>query len=85
MISGRRSPRQSNCGFSRKVLIAADNLHLGERLPVRNITEDQAAFDDLKNLAGKTQAPCLVTGGKPLFESADIIQHLVTKVTGLWP
>jgi glutaredoxin len=74
---------KSNCGFSRAALAARDNLHLGARLPVRNVTEDPAASADLERLTGRSQAPCLVVGGEPMFESADIIRHLVTCTTGL--
>jgi glutaredoxin-related protein len=76
---------KSNCGFSRAVLLARDNLHLGERLEVRNVSEEPEALAELERLTGKKTAPCLVVAGEPLFESQDIIRHLVTSVTGLWP
>lgn len=72
-----------HCGFSRATLVARDNLHLQERLPVKNVTDDAAASSELVALAGKDQAPCLVTGGKSLHESADIIQFMVRANTDL--
>ena len=68
---------KSHCGFSRAALIARDNLHLQERLELRNVSEDEAARSALVSLCGNDQAPCLVLEGKPVHESADIIRHLV--------
>lgn len=69
---------KSSCGFSRAVLLARDNLGLGRALPTRNVSDDPAALDVLRELTGKEQAPCLVVDGKPLLESADIIGRLVS-------
>ena len=74
---------RSNCGFSLWALQARDNLHLQEALPVRNVNDDDAAMARLRELTGKEQAPCLVVGGEPLLESADIIKHLVSRTTNL--
>ncbi len=68
---------RNNCGASRAVLLARENLHLGDRLPVRNVSEDAGAASELERLTGGGQAPCLVSSGKPLLESAAIIAHLV--------
>jgi hypothetical protein len=73
---------KSNCGASRAVSLARNNLHL-DGLALRNVTEDSGARDDLVKIAGKDQAPCLVVGGKPLHENAAIIQHLVSGATDL--
>lgn len=70
---------KSRCGFSRAVLLARDNLHLGKSLPVRNVSEDAAARDELVSIAGKDQAPCLVVGGSARHESAEIIGYLVSR------
>ncbi len=72
---------KSNCGFSRAALLACDNLHIKDALVVKNVTEDPAAREALVKIAGKDQAPCLVHGGKPLHESADIIRFLVNAAT----
>ena len=74
---------KSQCGASRAVLLARRNLHLETALPVRNVTEDRAAYDDLVKIAGKNQAPCFVSGGKPMHESKEIISHLVTCATDI--
>lgn len=75
---------KSNCGFSRAVLLARTNLRLGDDvLPVRNVSEDATALARLEELTGKQQAPCLVRGDQPMFESKEIIGYLVSRVTGL--
>jgi hypothetical protein len=68
---------KSNCGFSRAVLLARDNLHLGDTLPERNVSEDESAMAALREAAGKEQAPCLIVDGRPILESKDIIAELV--------
>jgi hypothetical protein len=72
---------KSHCGFSRAALLARDNLHLQERLPVRNVSEDAAALDGLREAGGKEQAPCLVVEGRPVYESQEIIRYLVNATT----
>jgi len=74
---------KSSCGFSKSVLITRVNLGLND-LELRNVTEDAGAMAELKELTGKAQAPCLVVGGEPMLESADISRYLVTKATGIW-
>ena len=69
---------KSNCGFSRKVLLARDNLHLADKLPVQNITDDPQAMQELIGLTDKDQAPCLMVSGKPVQESDEIVAYLVS-------
>lgn len=71
------------CGFSASVLMAVDNLHLADSLAIKNVTEDAAALRELEQLAGNAQAPCLVVGGTPTQESADIILYLASRATTL--
>jgi hypothetical protein len=68
---------KDGCEFSRTVIVARDNLHLRDSLPLRNISEDEASASDLRRVSGKTQVPCLVHDGQPMLESKDIIAHLV--------
>ncbi len=37
-------------------------------------------MNDLVRVGGKKQVPCLVVGGKPLYESDDIIAYLRGRV-----
>lgn len=71
---------KSRCGFSRSTLLALENLHLGGKVTVKNITDDPTAREELQRIAGKEQAPCLVVGGKPMHESKDIIARFVESV-----
>jgi len=70
---------KSNCGPSRRVLLALDNLGLTSSVTIKNVTEDAAAASALVQ-HGKDQAPCLVIDGAPLFESGDIVKTLVDRV-----
>jgi hypothetical protein len=74
---------KSNCGFSTATLLACDNLHLQERLRLRNVSEDEAARSALVSLCGTDQSPCLVLDGEPLHESGDIIRRLVDAASDL--
>ena len=74
---------KSNCAASRSTLLARDNLHLVDSLPVRNVSEDEQAMTDLKEISGKQQAPCLVTGGEAMLESADIVLKMANETAGL--
>jgi glutaredoxin-related protein len=80
---GTRLFVKSDCGFSRSVLLTVENLHLGDSVEVRNVSEDDAARSDFEGLSGKTTAPCLSIGGELMFESADITQKLVALASEL--
>lgn len=49
-------------------------------IPLRDITADPTARDQLKRVGGKVQVPCLFIDGTPLYESDDIIAYLSTHV-----
>jgi len=80
--TGDRLFIKSNCGFSRAVLLARQNLHLEDAIPIANVTEDANAKAELEKTAGKTQAPCLIHDGQPMFESAEIIEKLRIQTLG---
>lgn len=52
----------------------------GIEIPLRDITADAAARDQLESVGGKVQVPCLFIDGTPLYESDDIIAYLATHV-----
>ena len=66
---------KSNCGFSRRALLAIDNLHASQ-IEIRNVNDDESAKNSLVEIGGKDQAPCLVLGGEPLYECDDIVARL---------
>lgn len=68
---------RDGCMFSRWALYAHKNLGLD--IPVRNVTQDEAAKAALVAAGGKAQAPCLVAGGQALYESKDIIALLTAR------
>ncbi|KIG18560.1 Alkyl hydroperoxide reductase subunit C-like protein [Enhygromyxa salina] len=67
---------KDSCMFSRWAMSARRNLHLEQTLPLRNVSQDQAALDELVRLGGKPQAPALVIGDQVMYESAEIAAHL---------
>ena len=74
---------KSRCGFSQKALLARANLHFEDALPVRNVSEDDAARRELVERAGGDQAPCLVIGDRVIQESDDIVAFLVAHGTDI--
>ena len=74
---------KNQCGASRAVLLARQNLHLENFLPVRNVSDDPDARAALLKIAGKDQAPCFVIGGDTLHDSKAIISHLVASCTDI--
>jgi hypothetical protein len=73
---------KSNCGFSRAVSLARMNMHLEDAIPMVNISEKPDAKAELEKLAGRTQAPCLIHDGQPMFESTEIIEKLRVQTLG---
>ena len=67
---------KSDCGFSRRAMLAIDNLRAATAIEVRNVNEDPSAKSSLLEIGGKDQAPCLVLGGEPLYECDDIVTRL---------
>lgn len=74
---------KSSCGFSASVLNAIENLHLTGNVLVKNVSDDEAAKNELKEKGGKDQAPALLVGGTCHYESADIIKMLVDNTTAI--
>jgi hypothetical protein len=75
---------KDHCMFSRWVRYARMNLHLDGDLPVRNVTQDAQAMSELVELGGKSQAPALRSGDTFMYESGDIVAHLVGKCGLRW-
>ncbi len=73
---------RSNCMFSTNAAAALNNLHI-DTVPVRNVTDDEAALDELVAISGKAQAPSLVVGNNARHEAADIITYLAGRVSEL--
>lgn len=67
---------RDSCMFSRWAMYARRNLHLEQALPVRNVSQDRDALEQLERLGGKSQAPALAIGDQVMYESADIAGYL---------
>lgn len=68
---------KSACGPSRRVLLAARNLHLDEALETRNVSEDDRARRELVARTGRDQAPCLIRRDGVMQDSDDIVRFLL--------
>lgn len=68
------------CPFCARVRMATKNLGLS--IPMRDTLREPGAREELRNIGGKTQVPCLLINGAPLYESADIIRFLENEVSG---
>lgn len=65
------------CSFCKKVLdFIKENSY---NIPLKNVSEDAKAADELLHLGGKKQVPCLFIDDKALFESDAIIEYLKTR------
>ena len=62
------------CPYCQKVLRFMERR--GIEMPLRDITSDPGAREELVRVGGKPQVPCLFIDGAPLYESDDIITHL---------
>lgn len=62
------------CPYCQKVLrfLEKDNIPV----PKKNISEDAKVRQELLAAGGRSQVPCLMIDGKPLYESDDIIRWL---------
>lgn len=61
------------CPYCQKVLAYLEGR--GIQVPLRDISSDAAALEELVRIGGKQQVPCLFIDGEPLYESSDIIAH----------
>lgn len=62
------------CPFCNKVLSFLEEQQIS--INKKNIQEDAAIKQELLNIGGKTQVPCLIINGKALYESSDIVEWL---------
>ena len=68
-----------SCPFCQFVLRYINDRKLD--IPMKDTLADAAAKRELLDIGGKTQVPCLVIDGKPLYESQDIINWLEENVS----
>ena len=63
-----------SCPYCKIVLDCLERLNL--EIPMRDTMTEEGAREDLIAIGGKGQVPCLIIDGKPMYESADIINWL---------
>ena len=63
-----------SCPFCQYVLRYLETTDI--EVKFRNTLEDQQAYKELLEIGGKTQVPCLVIDGEPLYESIYIVEWL---------
>ena len=64
------------CPFCGIVLRAIEQLGMEEKIVMKNTREHREYAQELIQMNGYSQVPCLVIDGKPMLESADINQFL---------
>jgi glutaredoxin 2 len=68
--------KYNSCPFCIRVMLQAKALGLD--LPMRDTRNEPQARTELVQLGGKSQVPCLIINGEPMYESADIVRFLKT-------
>ena len=61
----------ASCPFCHRVLQFLEDQDIN--IPVKDIIENPSYRQELIELGGKSQVPCLIINNKPMYESADII------------
>jgi len=70
---------RNHCAASRAAIAAVENCH-ASGVRIENVSEDAGALEALRAASGAETAPCLVVGGDPLPESAQIALHLAERL-----
>ncbi|RAP32392.1 glutaredoxin [Candidatus Marinamargulisbacteria bacterium SCGC AG-414-C22] len=68
------------CFYCEKVLRYMERTSV--EIPIKNISTDSNLREELINLGGKTQTPCLAINNEALYESDDIIVWLDENFNG---
>ncbi len=62
------------CPYSQKVITYLKEIH--KTVPLESLQRNPTAKAELQKIGGKTQVPCLIINGYPLYESDAIIKWL---------
>ncbi len=62
------------CPYCRKVMTFMSRHEIS--IPMRDVSIDRSASEELERVGGMAQVPCLFIDGKPMYESDDIIAYL---------
>ena len=66
--------KYDSCPYCHRVMRVIQQMNL--LVLYRDTKKDSDFRQELKQLTGKTQVPCLLIDGKPMLESLDIIRYL---------
>lgn len=66
------------CPFCGRVTVFIEEHDID--LEKRDIRQDDTIKQELMAIGGKTQVPCLVIDGKPMYESMEIIEWLKANI-----
>ncbi|MEZ4271929.1 MAG: glutathione S-transferase N-terminal domain-containing protein [Myxococcota bacterium] len=70
--------KYDSCPYCRFVMQAIEQLHIP--VTYKDTRRDPQAAAELLRVGGKSQVPCLLINGEPLYESHDIVQFLQNEV-----
>ncbi|MGH2611551.1 MAG: glutaredoxin family protein [Rhabdochlamydiaceae bacterium] len=62
------------CPHSQKVLSYISSHKLS--VPLKDVTQDEQAKEELRTMGGYMVVPCLIVDGKPIYQDKDIIEWL---------
>lgn len=65
-----------NCPFCKKVIGVVNRLDIEDKMEIVDINTDKEAEEELIEVGGMRQVPCLFIDGEPMYESSDIIAFL---------
>lgn len=65
-----------SCPFCIKVMRKVKTMGLDGKIKYRDTAREAGANDELIRRGGDDQVPCLFIDGKPMYESADIVDWL---------
>lgn len=68
------------CPFCMKVIRFMESAGIEGQMNMRN-TQDAATAQELVEIGGKQQVPCLVVDGRAMYESDDIIAYLQNRLS----
>lgn len=65
-----------NCPFCKKVIGVVNRLDIEDKMEIVDINTDKEAEEELIEVGGMRQVPCLFIDGEPMYESSDIVSFL---------
>ena len=67
---------KDTCPYCQKVFRMIDKYNLKDKIDYKDIVVNKECKEELVQVGGMNQVPCLFIDGKPMYESSDIIEYL---------